>query len=61
MGTLFKNGTIITASDMVSADVLVEGEVITLIGQDLSGDNHDIVDCAGKLPDAGRHRRAYPP
>ena len=37
MGTLFKNGTIITASDMVDADVLVEGEVITLIGQDLDG------------------------
>ena len=48
MGTLFQNGTIITASDMVAADVLVEGEVITLIGQSLNGDNHDVVDCAGK-------------
>ena len=48
MGTLFKNGTIITASDMVSADVLVEGEIVTLIGRDLSGDGHDVVDCAGK-------------
>ena len=26
MGTLFVNGTIITASDVVGADVLVEGE-----------------------------------
>ena len=48
MGTLFKNGTIITASDMVSADVLVEGEIVTLIGKDLSGNGHDVVDCAGK-------------
>ncbi len=48
MGTLFKNGTIITASDMVSADVLVEGEIVTLIGRDLSGNGHDVVDCAGK-------------
>ena len=48
MGTLFKNGTIITASDMVSADVLVEGEIVTLIGRDLSGNGHLVVDCAGK-------------
>ena len=27
MGTLFKNGTIITASDTVQTDVLVEGEI----------------------------------
>ena len=48
MGTLFKNGKIITASDAIDADVLVEGEVVTLIGQDLNADNHDLVDCAGK-------------
>jgi dihydropyrimidinase len=48
MGTLFKNGTIVTASDMIQADVLVEGEIIKLIGQDLDGDGHEIVDCSGK-------------
>jgi len=48
MGILFKNGTIITASDMVQADLLVEGEVITLIGRDLSADGHEVVDCTGK-------------
>ena len=31
MSALFKNGTVITASDTVKADVLVEGEVVTLI------------------------------
>lgn len=48
MGLLFKNGTVITASDMFKADVLVEGEVITLIGRDLNPSGHDVVDCAGK-------------
>src|SRR5690606_1850514 len=48
MGLLFKNGTIITASEMTKADVLVEGEIITLIGQNLSPDGHDVVDCTGK-------------
>lgn len=48
MSTLFKNGTVITASDMFQADVLVEGEVITLIGKDLPTEGHDVVDCTGK-------------
>lgn len=48
MGLLFKNGTVITASDMVRADILVEGEVITLIGQNLDPAGHEVVDCAGK-------------
>jgi dihydropyrimidinase len=48
MGTLFKNGTIITASDMVQADVLVEGEIITTIGQNIAADGHTVVDCSGK-------------
>lgn len=48
MGTVFKNGTLITASDMTPADLLVEGEIIALIGQNLSAAGHDVVDCAGK-------------
>jgi dihydropyrimidinase len=48
MGTLFKNGTVITASDMYQADVLVEGEVVSLIGMDLPADGHTVVDCTGK-------------
>ncbi len=48
MGTLFKNGTIITASDMVQADVLVEGETITLIGQNIPSKGHEVVNCKGK-------------
>lgn len=48
MGTLFKNGTVITASDMVKADVLVEGETITLIGREIDPTGHEVVDCTGK-------------
>ncbi len=48
MGILFKNGTVITASDMVKADVLVEGEIITHIGRDLNATGHEVVDCSGK-------------
>jgi dihydropyrimidinase len=48
MALLFKNGTVITASDMTKADVLVEGEIITLIGQNIPTDGHEVVDCTGK-------------
>ena len=48
MGTLFKNGTIITAAEEYQGDVLVEGEVISLIGRDLPADGHEVVDCSGK-------------
>jgi dihydropyrimidinase len=48
MGLLFKNGTVITASEMTRADVLVEGEVITLIGQNINPAGHEVVDCEGK-------------
>ena len=48
MGTLFKGGTIVTASDMVQADILVEGEKISLFGADIASDGHEVVDCAGK-------------
>jgi dihydropyrimidinase len=48
MGTLFKGGTIITAADMFKADLLVEGETVSLIGRDLDGTGHDVVDCTGK-------------
>ena len=48
MGTLFRNGTIITASDMYQADLLVEGETIALIGQHIDAGGHEVVDCSGK-------------
>ncbi|MBZ0289663.1 MAG: amidohydrolase family protein, partial [Anaerolineae bacterium] len=48
MGTVFKNGTIITASDMITADLLVEDEIVSLIGRDLDTSGHTVVDCTGK-------------
>lgn len=48
MGLLFKGGTVVTASEMVKADVLVEGEIITLIGTNISPEGHIVVDAAGK-------------
>ncbi|PJF23135.1 MAG: dihydropyrimidinase [Phototrophicales bacterium] len=48
MGILFKNGLIITASDMFQADLLVEGEIITQIGQNIPAHDHHIVDCTGQ-------------
>jgi dihydropyrimidinase len=52
MKILIKNGTIVTAGDMVKADVLIDGEKIALIGQDLAGyekEADETIDAAGKL------------
>ena len=49
MSTLIKNGTIITASDTINADILIENEKITLIGQNLSADNAEVIDASGRL------------
>lgn len=48
MGILFKNGTVITASDMVQADVLVEGEKVVMIGQNIRPQGHEVINCKGK-------------
>lgn len=49
MATLIKKGTLITASETFEADILIEGEKITLIGKDLQHPNADVIDAAGKL------------
>jgi dihydropyrimidinase len=50
MRTLIKNGTVATAADLYKADVLIEGEKVTLIGSDLSklGPFDRTVDASGK-------------
>ena len=49
MGTLIKSGNIITASEIYTADILIEGEKITAIGRDLKiGTDTQIVDAKGK-------------
>lgn len=47
MKTLIKNGTVVTAGDTFKADVLIEGEKIALIGNDLSAEGAEIIDAAG--------------
>lgn len=49
MGTLFKHGTVINAGDTFPADVLVEGETITLIGQSIPEQGHKVIDASGKF------------
>lgn len=48
MGTIIKNGTIISANDEFVGDVLIEGEQIVQIGVDLCEDGHYIIDATGK-------------
>jgi len=49
MGTIIKSGNIITASEIYTADILIEGEKITAIGRDLkTGTDTQIVDAKGK-------------
>jgi dihydropyrimidinase len=49
MATLIKNATLITASETFEADILIEGEIISLIGKDLKHPNAEIIDAAGKF------------
>ncbi len=49
MGTLIQHGTIITASDTVQADVLIEGEQVALIGRNLASEGHEVIDAMGKF------------
>lgn len=49
MTTLIKNGTVVTAADTVKADVLIEEGQVTLIGQNLPADGHEVIDAEGLL------------
>jgi dihydropyrimidinase len=49
MPVLIKSGTIIIASDIFQADILVEDEIITSIGTNLKYEGAQVVDASGKL------------
>src|SRR4026209_627406 len=49
MATLIKNGTLITALETFEADILIDGEPISLIGKNLQHPNAEIIDATGKL------------
>ena len=48
MSLLVKGGTIVTATDQYSGDVLVEGEKIAVIGTSLTMPADRVIDAAGK-------------
>jgi len=49
MKKLIKNGQIITASESYMADILIDGESISAIGDHLADDDANIIDAQGKL------------
>jgi dihydropyrimidinase len=49
MPIVIKSGTLITASETFQADILIEGETILNIGQNLSVAGAEIIDASGKL------------
>jgi len=49
MTLLIKNGTLITASETVVADMLVEGETIIQIQKNIKVENAEVIDATGKL------------
>lgn len=50
MTTLIKSGTLITAAETFQADILIEGEKIALIGENLAApEGAEVIDASGKL------------
>src|SRR5262245_46097431 len=52
MRTLIKNGNIVTAVDSYTADILIDGETVAMIGKDLEhvvGSVDKTIDATGKL------------
>ncbi len=49
MATLIKNGILVTAEESFSADILVEGEKISQIGQNLQVAEAEVVDATAKM------------
>src|SRR3989440_7560557 len=48
MRTLIKNGTVVTATDQYTGDVLIEDEKIAVIGTALDMHADTVIDAAGK-------------
>ncbi|HEY1743282.1 MAG TPA: dihydropyrimidinase [Granulicella sp.] len=49
MGTLIKNGTVVSADSSQKLDVLIEGEKIAKVGAGLGATGHTVVDATGLL------------
>jgi dihydropyrimidinase len=49
MTLIIKSGTLITASETFQADILIEGDTILSLGQNLEAEGAEVIDAAGKL------------
>src|ERR1700721_22022 len=49
MGTLIKNGTVVSAKDLQMLDVLIEGEKIARVAVGIDAAGHDVMDATGLL------------
>lgn len=50
MTTLIKNGTVVTAGDTFKADVLIDGEQVSMMGRNLPTEGHtEVIDAEGLL------------
>ncbi|WP_263380055.1 dihydropyrimidinase [Granulicella paludicola] len=49
MGTLIKNGTVVSAKDSQKLDVLIVGERIAEVAANISAEGHEVVDATGLL------------
>ena len=49
MRTLIRGGTLVTATETIDADLLLEGETISQVGANLADEGVEIVDARGKL------------
>ena len=47
MPTVIKNGTLVTASDIIKADLLIDGEKIAVVGEGLETEGATIIDAEG--------------
>jgi len=47
LGTVIRGGVVVTATDTQRADVLIEGERITMLAESISGNGHTTIDATG--------------
>ena len=48
MPTVIKNGTLVTASDTIKADLLIDGEKIAVIGEGLETEGAQVIDATDR-------------